>query len=159
MQCNRQYPCNHCTRRRRPEDCVYYPSDAPLARSGIRHENNEQNTSRRRKDGANSVPCDVLPDLKDINSPTNNASLLALAEVFGYSEDSHTNTWALLQKASRCLIDRYAIPKPCVLTCIFTRESHSKRASMGEAELYHLTRQRKSIKGLPKCRTAQSWTF
>ena len=28
-QCNRQYPCNHCTRRRRPEDCLFGSPPAP----------------------------------------------------------------------------------------------------------------------------------
>src|SRR3569833_4183987 len=28
-QCSRQYPCNHCTRRRRPEECVYGSPPAP----------------------------------------------------------------------------------------------------------------------------------
>ncbi|KAH6694898.1 hypothetical protein BKA61DRAFT_257048 [Leptodontidium sp. MPI-SDFR-AT-0119] len=29
QKCNRCFPCNHCSRRRRPEECVYYPSQAP----------------------------------------------------------------------------------------------------------------------------------
>ncbi|PGH34063.1 hypothetical protein GX50_03119 [[Emmonsia] crescens] len=101
QKCNRQYPCNNCARRRRPEECVYYPSGT--IQSAIPSlktcEQPEQSGSRRRTgDGAGPISPDMPSDLAIIESPTSNPWPSSLAEVFGYSEDSQTNTMALLRR-------------------------------------------------------------
>ncbi|PCG93834.1 Hypothetical protein PENO1_081430 [Penicillium occitanis (nom. inval.)] len=89
QKCDRQYPCNHCTRRRRVEDCNYFTSEAI-----------QQTDSSARRDETEQLRIDtasgLLSDLKIIKSPTNDPRPSSIAEVFGYSDDSHTNTLALL---------------------------------------------------------------
>ncbi|KAJ5909244.1 hypothetical protein N7495_001926 [Penicillium taxi] len=101
-KCNRQYPCNHCTRRRRPDDCAYYPSETPQpvnppAQANVQRNGSEQRSSTQPSVSANFVSRDPFPDLQSNQSPQIDLGSLSLAEVFGYSEDSHTNTLALLR--------------------------------------------------------------
>lgn len=82
------------------EDCNYFTSEAihqtdTLARRDV--------TGQLRTDTASGL----LSDQKSIKSPTNNPQLSSIAEVFGYSEDSHTNTLALLLKVSRNSTENY----------------------------------------------------
>ncbi|KAJ5152588.1 uncharacterized protein N7482_009066, partial [Penicillium canariense] len=100
--CNRQYPCNHCTRRRRPEDCAYYPSEHipspnnPLLQTRSHHNEYDQRNARNRS--VSLISFDAISELEKIKSPTSNAmSSSSLTDVFGYSEDSQTNTVALLR--------------------------------------------------------------
>lgn len=75
------------------EDCNYFTSEAvQQADSSARHDETEQ----LRIDTASGL----LSDLKSIKSPTNTPRPSSIAEVFGYSEDSHTNTLALLLRVS-----------------------------------------------------------
>lgn len=53
QKCDRQYPCNHCTRRRRPEECVFGP---PLTEA----------PSRRGSKGNDTV--EVLPIVPDVST-------------------------------------------------------------------------------------------
>ncbi|KAJ6151654.1 hypothetical protein N7470_007251 [Penicillium chermesinum] len=98
QKCNREYPCNHCTRRRRPEECVY---SAPPAEKAF------QDTFR--SEGAiDEAPGPFLEHAR----PSSKTSGLhdgqcywsshcsqhsTIAKSFGYFEDSNSNTMALLR--------------------------------------------------------------
>ncbi|KAI0459052.1 hypothetical protein F5B21DRAFT_457047 [Xylaria acuta] len=96
QKCNRRYPCDHCTRRRRPELCAYYPSQATLS-PGRRDTLNS-------RDGLNcliSQPSSTLPTSVGLTSalfPLETAGLSSVAELFGYCEGSKSNTLALVQR-------------------------------------------------------------
>ncbi|GKZ25416.1 hypothetical protein AbraIFM66951_000625 [Aspergillus brasiliensis] len=96
QRCNRQYPCNHCTRRRRPEECVYQTTIAEESSSGLLLEPT--------RDTVPGEPASVqLSDGPSKPSPSeaqNGASNShsALAKSFGYFEHSDSNTMALLKK-------------------------------------------------------------
>ncbi|KAA8651286.1 fungal specific transcription factor domain-containing protein [Aspergillus tanneri] len=99
QKCNRQYPCNHCTRRRRPEGCAYYPSEAtqhgsPTLQTANRHEDTEQSGSRQSNDSLGTELSDNMSQLREIGNPT----ISSIAEIFGYSEDSKSNTMGLIQR-------------------------------------------------------------
>lgn len=64
----------------------------------------EQIGSHQRTNTTDLISYDLFPD-KGIKNPTKNL----LTEVFGYSEDSQTNTLALLQK-----VRRLPMPQPRV---------------------------------------------
>lgn len=121
-QCDRKHPCAHCTKRRRPEECVY---ESPLW------------------DSSSSLRGDVLP-LPPVSEaashqasgsaqyqeasrnlgiqPTNEAftaldqveggpaafcaPVSGIGESFGYFEDSQSNTMALLRKVGLIKEDR-----------------------------------------------------
>lgn len=79
------------------EDCNYFTSEAfQQADLAARHEETERHRFNR---------AGLLSDLNDMKSPTNNLETSSLAEIFGYSEDSHTNTLALLQTVSQHVTD------------------------------------------------------
>ncbi|KAI0382392.1 hypothetical protein F5Y04DRAFT_45580 [Hypomontagnella monticulosa] len=94
QKCNREYPCSHCARRRRPEECAYYPSPAsshsansPESRKEDIRSDNENITSRR---SSGSAP--------DWNAYPGCTSKTSLVDLFGYLEDSDSNTLALVRK-------------------------------------------------------------
>ncbi|KAL4745606.1 hypothetical protein BDW72DRAFT_186415 [Aspergillus terricola var. indicus] len=104
QKCNRQYPCNHCTRRRRPEECLYSPSPAELLSSRTQPPRNEaqdrllrtaQPSSNQADPHEPGGPRSIVPDeaRRHSNSPRS-----ALAQSFGYFEDSSCNTMALLRR-------------------------------------------------------------
>ena len=104
-QCSRQYPCNHCTRRGRPGECVYYtspgmqePPALPLQTSN-RSEEYKQCGTDQGNGGLDPELSDAVSSLKGAKSPTNTWPA-SLAEVFGYSEGSNSNTMALLRRVS-----------------------------------------------------------
>ncbi|KAI8944330.1 hypothetical protein F4801DRAFT_595034 [Xylaria longipes] len=96
QKCNRRYPCDHCTRRRRPELCAYYPSQATLS-PGRRGAINS-------RDGLNcltSQPPSALSTSVSLTStpfPLEATELSSVAGLFGYCEGSKSNTLALVQK-------------------------------------------------------------
>ncbi|KAK4173763.1 hypothetical protein QBC36DRAFT_335109 [Triangularia setosa] len=106
QKCNRQYPCNHCSRRRRPEQCAYNPTHATLPPSPpqaqkdhlnddeIQTDDSQQDPQTERRSSASSSFPDTVcwGGLKEGREPT------SLAEVFGYFEDSKSNTIALVRK-------------------------------------------------------------
>ncbi|KAL3462711.1 hypothetical protein BJX64DRAFT_137942 [Aspergillus heterothallicus] len=92
QKCNRQYPCNHCTKRRKIEDCVYGPPVTCLspAQPVVAVKNKPLGTQ------------EVLGAVVDAG-PMIGAELCSqghhsgLAKSFGYFEDSNSNTMALLR--------------------------------------------------------------
>ncbi|KAI1490985.1 hypothetical protein F5X96DRAFT_633628 [Biscogniauxia mediterranea] len=110
QKCNRQYPCDQCSRRRRPELCAYYPSQAQLPARPRRAQTHnlhnedveageatwEKGTSHRASDASSTLVNSPSPTIvrgpEDIEEPP-----LPLADVFGYCEESKRNTMALLR--------------------------------------------------------------
>ncbi|RDH37727.1 hypothetical protein BDQ94DRAFT_182996 [Aspergillus welwitschiae] len=96
QRCNRQYPCNHCTRRRRPEECVYQsiitgdPSNTLLLEPARDPEPQEPPNVQLPNGSSKASPAEAQ------NSASNSHS--ALAKSFGYFEHSDSNTMALLKK-------------------------------------------------------------
>ena len=97
-QCNRQYPCNHCARRRCPEECAYSPSTASQTSNCPEPRTDEVRSDKERKSSC--------PPLSLHKGTTTHASPIApavssnppLAELFGYFADSDSNTLALIRK-------------------------------------------------------------
>ena len=74
------------------EDCNYFTPDAiQQADPAAPPKDNEQHKFDR---------VGLLSDLNEVKSRMNDLEISSLAELFGYSEDSHTNTLALLQTVS-----------------------------------------------------------
>lgn len=101
-QCNRLYPCNHCTRRRRPEECVYHsppvpqtPIDLPAVITNRIQTSYQAGNARVHvgTEDASAFPSEL--ELKSDGLLYEQRS--ALLESFGYSEDSNSNTMALLK--------------------------------------------------------------
>ncbi|KAL4740431.1 hypothetical protein BDV11DRAFT_214426 [Aspergillus similis] len=104
QKCNRQYPCNHCTRRRRPEECLYSPSPVELLPSRTQPSRNEAQgrplrTAQPSRDRADlhepGGPRSMVPENAKRRSYSPRS---ALAQSFGYFEDSSCNTMALLRR-------------------------------------------------------------
>lgn len=104
VKCNRRYPCSHCTQRRRPELCAYYQAvqvaGPPLQTTDNRREENMQSGDGQLKHRDDHQLIDSFPESEDTRSPSNNPGTSSLAELFGYFEDSKSNTMALLRKVS-----------------------------------------------------------
>lgn len=99
IQCSRQYPCNHCTRRARPGECVYYNTA-----QAMRDPTLPLPTEYKQCGDVNQAymcldpePLDAVSGLKGPKSPMNTWPA-SLPEVFGYSEESQSNTMALLRR-------------------------------------------------------------
>ncbi|KAL2832479.1 hypothetical protein BDW59DRAFT_105480 [Aspergillus cavernicola] len=99
QKCNRQYPCSHCTWRRRPEDCVYKPT--PVAVSSWARSSADETQSQPAED-ARALRQQV--GVQEMDRPSmapyevdgrSNHQHSALAKTFGYFEDSNSNTMAL----------------------------------------------------------------
>lgn len=107
--CNRQYPCNHCTRRRRPEECLYSGSPAVSLTSKIQPPRQEA----QGRPLETAKPSMVRANLLESGGPRSAVSdeakrhsysrRSALAQSFGYFEDSSCNTMALLQRVALSL--------------------------------------------------------
>jgi hypothetical protein len=102
-QCDRRYPCNHCTRRRQPEDCIYHPSQAsqapqtdnrPPEDTAADHDVHLQDTS------GNDEPVGVSSDDSTRRRWTVAPESNSLAELFAYVEHSESNTMALVRRVS-----------------------------------------------------------
>ncbi|KAI1380699.1 hypothetical protein F4677DRAFT_404340 [Hypoxylon crocopeplum] len=97
QKCNRQYPCNQCTRRRRPEECVYSsprarvpPGTAQPQSQNLENEEPPEPTTVQEGGEASTSPygAEVRPY----------GQHSSLAKSFGYFEDSKSNTMALLRE-------------------------------------------------------------
>ncbi|KAI1310674.1 hypothetical protein F5Y03DRAFT_392120 [Xylaria venustula] len=96
QKCNRRYPCDHCTKRRRPEQCGYYPSQA--SKRALRHLHVAgTDDSPERAEFESSLAQTASADLAT-PSPKEKTQLSSVAELFGYSEGSKSNTLALVQR-------------------------------------------------------------
>lgn len=103
IQCDRQYPCNHCSHRRRPEQCAYYraiQAASPPLQTNNRREDNAHSGDGQLKHTDDHELIDFSPKLKEIRRPINYPGFSSLAELFGYYEDSKSNTMALLRRVS-----------------------------------------------------------
>ncbi|KAL4965285.1 fungal specific transcription factor domain-containing protein [Aspergillus stella-maris] len=100
QKCNRKYPCNHCTKRRRPEECVYKltPVDRPSsARTSIAESQNQSSDNVRLLNQQPKAQAKDLPlvALDGVNSA--DIQRVEIVQSFGYFEDSSSNTMALLR--------------------------------------------------------------
>ncbi|KAE8392852.1 hypothetical protein BDV23DRAFT_181267 [Aspergillus alliaceus] len=101
QKCNRQYPCNHCARRRRPEQCAYYsPRDIhSTVKSAVQvdstHVDGKRTGESLHKDGDDHKSLSTLSDLKENKNEEGPSSLV---EHFGYFEESRSNTIALIRR-------------------------------------------------------------
>ncbi|OJD15550.1 hypothetical protein AJ78_04207 [Emergomyces pasteurianus Ep9510] len=95
QKCNRQYPCNHCSHRRRAEECVY---SSPAADGSYRRlvtsvrESQSQVVLPQGEDHSGNTP--TIYEREGHRLPSQHT---ALARSFGYFEDSNSNTMALLR--------------------------------------------------------------
>ena len=103
-QCNRQYPCNHCTRRRRPEECVYHmsqsiqePSPTSPVDGAVNGDGGKVWHQREQSTSHESLMSLPNIDAKGTSIPQRQISLAAS---FGYFEDSESKTMALVRKVS-----------------------------------------------------------
>ncbi|KAJ5821878.1 uncharacterized protein N7525_011162 [Penicillium rubens] len=92
-RCDRQYPCNHCTRRRRPEECVYGPPPVKVP-SCPPVPADQSETQPRPVESARPTRETPVDDSEAHWSREHSA----LARSFGYFEDSNSNTMALLRR-------------------------------------------------------------
>ena len=95
FKCDRQYPCDRCSRRRLPEHCVYasslsQPPRLPLS-SATSGDGDVQTPDNRSSSTPPPVP--GIPQEKPAGS--------SLVEVFGYYGSSQFNIMALVRKVSR----------------------------------------------------------
>ncbi|KAI2615589.1 hypothetical protein GGR54DRAFT_611903 [Hypoxylon sp. NC1633] len=108
QKCSRDFPCSHCTRRGRPHECVYYsPQGGSSAVTQIRPTATEEEPSfeGHRAAGNKAYPVTTTSPAgwseyktapqSDQGGTVNSSSLV---ERFGYFEDSHMNTLALIRK-------------------------------------------------------------
>ncbi|PVH99812.1 hypothetical protein DM02DRAFT_642767 [Periconia macrospinosa] len=101
QKCDRRYPCNHCMRRRRPEECVYnsppatqFPNALPLVSEDRNHISESPQDSKGQRGIEDSSTLSFAPYNAEGRPYDQQSTLL---EAFGYSEDSNSNTVALLK--------------------------------------------------------------
>jgi hypothetical protein len=102
MQCNHQYPCNHCTRRRRPELCTYGRLELQAGSDEMRSASIETPGTAAREDEPvlaissenNYIETGSLLE-KDQPNSTWEASL---PSCFGYFDGSSSNLLGLMSK-------------------------------------------------------------
>ncbi|KAF2799144.1 hypothetical protein K505DRAFT_346071 [Melanomma pulvis-pyrius CBS 109.77] len=98
QRCNREYPCNHCARRRRPEGCVY---SAQVNQTTSQQETGKEKTHTDKDRRNTSLSLGSASEWTQYTSPLpNSSSTSSLPKLFGYFEDSDSNTLALLRKVS-----------------------------------------------------------
>ncbi|KAF3809598.1 putative transcription factor sol4 [Colletotrichum gloeosporioides] len=116
QKCNRRYPCNHCARRRRPEECAYYNSQALQANiSPVQTEARQNEDVPTAHDTRIQQNCSSgsAQSITDQESRIDVAD--SIAEVFGYFEESESNTMAVvcgLGLRNHQIRDRQCAPIP-----------------------------------------------
>ncbi|KAK3291707.1 uncharacterized protein B0H64DRAFT_239296 [Chaetomium fimeti] len=106
QKCNREYPCNHCARRQCTEDCVYHsttetqPSSPGVLPESQAEDRSRESAAKNQRGRQLSGPRNEWKTRQSAKSVTPTApwSGPSLAESFGYSEGSATNTLALIQR-------------------------------------------------------------
>ncbi|KAL5044236.1 hypothetical protein BDW71DRAFT_186282 [Aspergillus fruticulosus] len=96
QKCNRQYPCNHCTKRRRADECVYKfrPMGASRSKDEVQPRSSDKARAIiERMDVQEIGPAPMAQC--EAGGPQNQHS--AVAKSFGYFEGSGSNTMALLK--------------------------------------------------------------
>ena len=115
-QCNRECPCNHCSRRQCSEACVYHPTIVNQASSPPNFP--ETTRAEKQRDNPKSLAKQALDVQDDWNRSVNPGvpalprSGLSLTESFGYSNDSDSNTLALIRKESHAFLALHP-NRPC----------------------------------------------
>jgi hypothetical protein len=102
-QCNRRYPCNHCTRRRQPEECIYRPleaSQAPQTENHPPEDTPADHDAQSQDTSGNDEPVGASSDWSTRRDSTVAQGSDSLAELFGYVEHSESNTMALVRRVS-----------------------------------------------------------
>ncbi|KAI0595294.1 hypothetical protein F4775DRAFT_595388 [Biscogniauxia sp. FL1348] len=92
QKCNRQYPCGQCNRRRRPEECVYNSMRGLLPGDESQSGPSGTEPSIQENGGPSSAPYEAEHRSRVQQQHS------ALAQSFGYFEDSTSNTMALLRE-------------------------------------------------------------
>ncbi|OCK76854.1 hypothetical protein K432DRAFT_334944 [Lepidopterella palustris CBS 459.81] len=99
QKCNRRYPCNQCTKRRQPEECIYYTSQAshqtPRTENRL-HEDVHVEPPQEVTCSAEVVVASA--DWGKKKDQTLSRGSDSLAELFAYVEHSESNTLALILK-------------------------------------------------------------
>ena len=112
-QCNHQYPCNHCTRRRRPELCVFASAEPSTEDEELQETINVSATRTIRPESSNLHKSKSLADTQNDTSHNEDHGKLAtlssltqgsapifeasLPACFGYFEGSKSNLLGLMQ--------------------------------------------------------------
>lgn len=101
IQCDRRYPCDHCTKRRRPDECVYhaYPNNQDAAQP-LAQQSNVPNAEGRLED---QIFSSTSSGQSDISLSLPSRDLLPLTQSYGYLESSDSNTLALVRKVRHLL--------------------------------------------------------
>ncbi|KAL4977904.1 hypothetical protein BDW66DRAFT_26869 [Aspergillus desertorum] len=96
QKCNRQYPCNHCTKRRRAEECVYKLTPMGVTRPKDEAQSRSSDEARVLRERVGVQETDPAPVAQwDAGGSKNQHA--AVARSFGYFEGSSSNTMALLK--------------------------------------------------------------
>ncbi|RYP46455.1 hypothetical protein DL768_007325 [Monosporascus sp. mg162] len=100
QKCDRNYPCNRCTKRRRPDECAYHASQVNQDTSQTQRRQDPVHNNLARSENTVGLTVDPSrassePDVPASFSPQD---LVALAERYGYFEDSESNTLAFIRK-------------------------------------------------------------
>lgn len=132
-QCDRKHPCAHCTKRRRPEECVYssplMDSSSSLRGGVLPLPPRSETASRQISESAQGQETS-----KSLGGQSTNEAFLALDQVdgdpaafcdpsfgigksFGYFENSQSNTIALLKKVGDTKEDQ----SDCMCFAILTK--------------------------------------
>ena len=116
QKCDRQYPCNRCTKRRRPELCAYtsssssssssstsaqpqMPSLPGLAENGHHEDAGQIGANQWGYDDAVEA-AQSSPTFTSRSTTSKQLESTSLADIFGYYGDSKCNTMALVRKVS-----------------------------------------------------------
>jgi hypothetical protein len=107
-QCDRQYPCNRCSRRRRPELCAYYsfqPQPPSLTQGLVTPPEKSRDEDMPLVVGDACEPNNINGNELDEESSATprtprwkTAASTPLTEAFGYDGRSECNTMALVRK-------------------------------------------------------------
>ncbi|KAK8080845.1 fungal-specific transcription factor domain-containing protein [Apiospora hydei] len=102
QKCDRQNPCNHCSKRRRADECTYDPyldNTQVTGQALVPHDAPISNGAHRTEDRA-TVRVSPLSDAGSLSPSSSDGDLWPLVERYGYTESSHSNTLALVRQFS-----------------------------------------------------------
>jgi len=107
LQCNRQLPCNHCTRRRRTEQCTYSSGPPSQSQSRLQEPQIGDYTQADKMAPSQQIDTDQTTEMEMSWMGLNRVSIEpkfqwrhtgSLSENFGYFEYSDSNTLGLLRR-------------------------------------------------------------
>ncbi|KAF2826266.1 hypothetical protein CC86DRAFT_350840 [Ophiobolus disseminans] len=98
QKCNRHYPCNHCTRRRRPEDCTYLQvSHVQQTESRPYEDVSVVHDAQLQKHSGNNGTINAPPGWSTRRDSTIDLESDSIGELYGYVV-SEANTMSLLRR-------------------------------------------------------------